>query len=703
MTIALADTPGTYLGLSAPANAPVPGAGGGAPRRWLREALIVAAVLALCAAVVLRGGRGRWRTHLPGHNDTRMFVGVLQWGAEGLRLGRSWADLWQLPCLAPEPNLLACSEHMLGDAVLFAPLYFLTGQPILAFNLWLAAVVALNFLAAYLAARLLLRAWAPALLAAVLFTFGFLRLYHQGHYHLWPHFPTPLLFLIVVRLVERPGWRLGLLSGLCLAAQFWLSVYLGYMAAVMLAVMLVTLAATDPRRLADRRFLASLALGAAVAGLALLPLAGPYATAARRWGCWTWDETRAWLPGWRDLLLRGETEKSGYIGYLSLFLFTAGAVLLAARRRPGIGRWAAFAVVLPPAIACLAVNQFHSYGLLYRVLPGFQALRCPARIMLLALWPCGLVAGWAVRRLCAWAGPRGGMALGLGVTALVFAENAARIDYFDARQPEEAFYQTVVRSLPPGAVADFPLTRPGETRNWTMAERFAAVAAAGWRPALNAFTSRMPEWYYTLNARQLEADTPEKAAALMGELRLRGIRYVILHKDQTPPQRVGIWRAARCSAGRPWGRLAYDGPEAVLFDLDGAPREVRLPGAWAACQGTAAPRNGRRGSVVDMAGGGDGCAAFRPTMPLRPGRYRAVFEVHGESPAAVECAVVPLAPAGSSAAAVTHLPDLTGRQQCAIAFEVPQESGPEPQLEFRVTKSGGGRVVVEGVSVTAGD
>jgi hypothetical protein len=293
------------------------------------------------------------------------------------------------------------------------------------------------------------------------------------------------------------------------------------------------------------------------------------------------------------------------------------------------------------------------------------------------------------------------MALGLGVTALVFAENATRLDYFDARLPKETFYQTVVRSLPPGAVADFPLTRPGEARNWTMAERFAAVAAAGWRPALNAFTSRMPQWYYVLNARQLAADTPEEAGALIGELRLRGIRYVILHKDQTPPQRINTWREVVCASGPPLGRLKYDGPEAVILDLAEAPRQARLPAAWAACQGSAAPLRRAGGSVVDMAPGREVYAAFRPIMPLRPGKYRALFQVLGESSAAVTCAVIPLVSAAPSA--VPEIAHLTAGWQCAIPFEVPQGTGPEPQFEFRVAKSGGGRVVVEGVSVTAAE
>src|SRR5262245_21817387 len=93
------------------------------PPATLREGAAVAAVLGLCLAILFRD-IGRWTTHLPGHNDTRMFVGVLQWDAEALRQGRRWREFWQLPCLYPQHNMLACSEHMLGSAALFAPSYF---------------------------------------------------------------------------------------------------------------------------------------------------------------------------------------------------------------------------------------------------------------------------------------------------------------------------------------------------------------------------------------------------------------------------------------------------------------------------------------------------------------------------------------------------------------------------------------------------
>jgi hypothetical protein len=259
----------------------------------------------------------------------------------------------------------------------------------------------------------------------------------------------------------------------------------------------------------------------------------------------------------------------------------------------------------------------------------------------------------------------------------------------------------VVRSLPEGAVADFPLTRPGEDRNWKMAERFAAQAMAGWRPALNVFTSRMPAWYYTLNSRQLGTSAPKSAAALMGELRLRGVRYVILHKDQVQPEQLRAWREARSGDGRLCGQVTYDGPEATVLDLCEGPSEARLPAVWAACEGgaAAAPSDG---GVVEIASSADGVATFVPTMPLRPGKYRVRFEVQGEPAAQVHCGVV--APSRQDAKSEeARLLENSDSRALDVLFAVPRQAGPEQRTEFRIAKKGPGRVVIRGVTITPAD
>src|SRR5262245_66002501 len=101
------------------------------------EAAGAVAVLLACLAAVFWDMRCKADTHLADVIDGRMFLTVLQWDVEALAHARSWGDVWQLPCQYPEPNHLATSEHMLGGAVLYAPLYRLTGNSVLALNAWL--------------------------------------------------------------------------------------------------------------------------------------------------------------------------------------------------------------------------------------------------------------------------------------------------------------------------------------------------------------------------------------------------------------------------------------------------------------------------------------------------------------------------------------------------------------------------------------
>jgi hypothetical protein len=661
------------------------------------EAAIVLLVLIVCVGAVLKGSRGHLTNHIPVGDDARLALCMLLWDVDAMCAGKSWHDLWQLPCLYPEPNILANSDPFLGGAVVYAPLYFLTGQPIVAFNLWLALIVVLNFTSAYLVARRLLRATVPALFCAVLFTVPYVKFVHIDHLHLWPNFPTPLLFLAAVRMARGSdacrsihfGWRWPIVGGVCLAAQFYLSMYLGYMAAIMLAIMLATLTLYDPARFRDGRFLGGLAVSAALAGLLLCPLVGPYHWAAQRWGGWIWELTQSQVPGWRNFFTRFDGEQTAWCGFTAIGLFiagTGGLSLQAIHRPRHLAFWPVASVALVLVLACLMVDQFGSYHFLYRVLPGFRALRCPARWTLLAVWPCSLVGGWALARCGLHRhAPMRVAILGLLVVALGFMENARLAPWVNVHLRDEGFYRQVVRNLPEGPYVDFPLNvlrRPPS--NAVFGQRLQGLRAAGWRPTLNLFTGKEPDWLRDLLQRQVEARTQQQAAALMGELRLRGIRYVILHKKEMRPESVPAWRTARTTGSRPWTQAVYEDPEHLVLDLHEAPAEAHL---------TADPSPLTPSSF-----------ALRPTMPLRPGRYRASFDVQTDSGRSGTCEVARLEPETRPLPlllAQTPIAGPGGRRSLTLEFTVPKEPGPEPVLEFRVIKAGPGALRFYGLTLTS--
>jgi hypothetical protein len=703
-------------------------------RGHLLEAAGVGAALLLGLAVVFAEARGNWATHQPGGADNRLFLNVLLWDVEAFRQGKSWHELWQLPNLYPEKNMLATSEHMLGEAVLFAPFYRLTGQPILAFNLLLVLVAVLNFLSAYLVARRLLRSPIPALFCAVLFTFGSYRLYQILHLHLWVHFPTPLLFLAAVRMAERPGWSWPAVGGLCLAGQFYLAMILGYFAAVMIGLMLLTLAFYAPSLFADRRFWLRLGLAAALAGVLLLPLAGPYHEAARRWGCWSWSNQIAmFMPAWHNFFTPGlegdptpyslsiAAERATYWGYVAWILFAVGAAALlrqGGRQPEQLRYWSVACLVLVVALCCLAVNQFRAYRFLYDMVPGFNGIRVPGRLALLALWPCGLLGGWGLVR----AGqallpraPRRRAILCLGVVVLAFLENYHRLAvlqqyWTDVRFPKAEFYQEVIGKLQPGALVTVPLG-PGTGAGAGDPYPVAGAIAAGWRPTLNVYTGRVPPWWPTLIARAVELRKPEQAASLMGEFRLRGIRYLILDKEELRPDQWQLWCLARTQDHRAWGQVVYEDAANRVVDLEATPPEACLATDWA-CAGDKASEVCRGKTSA-----GPGCipahgaVTFEPSMPLRPGRYLARFDLQAESAVEGSCEIRRLffTPEGDfqldQARPPVRLASIPlraepGEHPIRLEFAVPDEGGPEPVLQFRVIHMNGGTLRVRKVVLT---
>src|SRR5260370_22450279 len=94
------------------------------------EGIGVIAALLLGRVAVFGEARGKLTTDLAGPADNRLFLNVLQWEVDAICQGKSWHELWHMPGLYPEANMLATSEHLLGAAVLFAPFYLLTGNPI---------------------------------------------------------------------------------------------------------------------------------------------------------------------------------------------------------------------------------------------------------------------------------------------------------------------------------------------------------------------------------------------------------------------------------------------------------------------------------------------------------------------------------------------------------------------------------------------
>src|SRR5215212_3230175 len=171
-------------------------------------------------------------------NDAALNLWILAWDVHALV--RQPLSVFQANVFYPEPNTLAYSEHQLGLALLFGPLWLITNNPVIAFNTLYLASFVLTGVATFLLVRYWLDDAPAAFIAGLLFAFTPPRLAHHFHTQLLAIWWLPLTMLCLERFLRQPSvMRAGLLAA-SFTMQWLCSVYLGWLLTVAVAVYVLT-------------------------------------------------------------------------------------------------------------------------------------------------------------------------------------------------------------------------------------------------------------------------------------------------------------------------------------------------------------------------------------------------------------------------------------------------------------------------------
>src|SRR4051812_10919858 len=115
--------------------------------------------------------------HIAGDLGDPLFTSwVLAWDAT--HLGRGW---WNANIFAPHPLALAYSEHFLPQAVLAAPVYLATRNPVVAYNIVFLSTFVLSAVGMFLFARELTGSTRAAFVAGLAFAFAPYRIASIPH------------------------------------------------------------------------------------------------------------------------------------------------------------------------------------------------------------------------------------------------------------------------------------------------------------------------------------------------------------------------------------------------------------------------------------------------------------------------------------------------------------------------------------------
>jgi hypothetical protein len=208
----------------------------------------------------------------PTVGDFYLITWALSWDTHAL-VSAPWR-LFHANTFHPAPYSLAYSEHFLGYVPLFAPTYWLTGNPILAVNVLIFATYPLCGLAMYALARRWVGRPAAAV-AGFFFAFALFRYRSLPHFHQLGVQWFPVTLLAAERWLERARTRDALLLGAALFLQAASSIYLAYAMAFAFATY-AAVALLAHRRSVDRRRIVGLGLALGIPAAVLVLLCLPY-------------------------------------------------------------------------------------------------------------------------------------------------------------------------------------------------------------------------------------------------------------------------------------------------------------------------------------------------------------------------------------------------------------------------------------------
>jgi hypothetical protein len=227
--------------------------------------------------------------------DSLLNMWILAWGAEHLPSlltgGLGWSQFWDANIFHPSPLALSLSEHLFGQVLQILPVYWLTGNIILCYNLLFISTFALSAFGTYLLVLDLTGDRRAAFIAGLVYGFLPYRIASVPHIQVmssqWMPFALYGLNRFVT-LIPEPGSRVPAYKALALGTgalvlQNWsCGYYLLYFAPFAPLFVIHRMWAT--KTLADVRIWAGLAIGAAVTVLLTLPFLLPYTKSQQLFG-----------------------------------------------------------------------------------------------------------------------------------------------------------------------------------------------------------------------------------------------------------------------------------------------------------------------------------------------------------------------------------------------------------------------------------
>ena len=221
------------------------------------------------------------RSHLgapEGPGDPYLNLWILGWDLRTITTHPGWlfnGRIFDANIFHPATGTLTYSDHLIPQALLVLPVYILSRDPVVCYNVLLFGSFVASGLAMHALARTLGASFTGATVAGIAWAFWPYRVAHLIHLQLQALYFLPLAVLFLLRVVAAGRRRDAVWLGVTAGLQAASSVYYGVMTAIALVTTFVGVAA-GVGRIRSGRLLGRSALAAIVALIVVAPLVWPY-------------------------------------------------------------------------------------------------------------------------------------------------------------------------------------------------------------------------------------------------------------------------------------------------------------------------------------------------------------------------------------------------------------------------------------------
>jgi Bacterial membrane protein YfhO len=491
--------------------------------------------------------------------DTLLNTWIIGWDADRLRHGLS--GVWDAPIFFPYRNALAFSENLFGIAIFVAPIYWVTDNAVLTYNVAFIASFAFAGIGMFLLAHSLTGSRPAALVAGAYYAFCPYRMLQIMHIQMLATGWMPIGLLGLHRYFQTDRRRWLALFVVAYVLQVTSNMYVAYFMAIP-AAFLIADGIVASRARWRTKVLEIVAAGTVVLVM-LLPVLVPYYQARAAYrnvrnsveiemnsadlrsyftpheavGIWRWLPTAAAVEG----------EKALFPGLLFVALGCVAALQasrLSSHDRRNVILYGAIAAVAAavsfgPHVYGWGVKltDHGPYDWLWRLVPGWDGMRVPARfgsVSLLALAVIGAIGGAILLRPV---GRRGQTVATVCGFLIVLAEGwivPMRVVAYNARgRPEDRDVTQWLAARPAGGVLDLPMV----TDNFEELHYQYGTLRHG-HPLVNGmsgYNSGLQRLFRNPAGPLYDWERPD---AVVRMLRAVGIRYVVVHHgDYTREER----------------------------------------------------------------------------------------------------------------------------------------------------------------------